>query len=361
MAKLQYALVFTMTALLAACSGSNSATTNYSYYAYVANNGDNTLSGFVENVSTGALTPIATYNLGTAPISVVGDAAGGFVYVASTTTISSFSINPSTGVLTAISGSPFTLPGSLKAFPSIDPSGNYIYLPTSVGIAVIAATNGSLSQVTGSPFSLGLTGSISGTTAIAPNGKSLYLVTQSPDQVYHITIGSGGSLSSPTASSVGSSSNGVAVDPTSSVLYVASAGGPSSPGIAEFLVNSSNGALTSAGSFVSTTPYTTLAIHPTSKYLYASSPTSSTISAFSINLTTAALSAIGSPATAVGQPSVSTIDPLGQFLYSDNGMMGATAFSAYSIASTGALSALTGTFGAGKTPSQIYVAKVPQN
>ena len=80
-------------------------------FAYVANQISNNVSGYTINPSTGALTAIAgsPFAAGSAPFSVAVAPSGRFAYVANviSNNVSGYTIDPSTGALTAITGSPF--------------------------------------------------------------------------------------------------------------------------------------------------------------------------------------------------------------------------------------------------------------
>jgi 6-phosphogluconolactonase len=82
-------------------------------FAYVANKGDNTISAYTINATTGALTPIpgSPFAAGDAPFSVAVDPTGKFAYVTNSyfldNTVSGFTINAVSGALTPIPGSPF--------------------------------------------------------------------------------------------------------------------------------------------------------------------------------------------------------------------------------------------------------------
>jgi 6-phosphogluconolactonase (cycloisomerase 2 family) len=135
-------------------------------YVYTANQGSADVSGFALNASTGVLTalPGSPYLSGPVPVALVIDHAGKFVYVANSAapSISGFSINPSTGDLTPVPGSPFAADFFPRTF-AIDPLGKFLY----VGIAssfmgdsteVMAfsiGSSGALTPVPGSPFTAG--------------------------------------------------------------------------------------------------------------------------------------------------------------------------------------------------------------
>src|SRR5258708_9635896 len=76
-------------------------------FAYVANNGDNTVSIYTVNASTGQLRHNGYVAAGTGPVSVSVDPSGKFAYVAnfSSGNLSAFSLNATPGALTAV-GSP---------------------------------------------------------------------------------------------------------------------------------------------------------------------------------------------------------------------------------------------------------------
>src|SRR5438128_1751116 len=105
-------------------------------FVYVANSAGNDVSGYTINATTGALTAIPGSPFPTAshPQSVAGHPTGKFAYVANVTDtaageVSGYTINATTGALTAIPGSPFpipTLPGAFSA--AVDPTGKFAYV-----------------------------------------------------------------------------------------------------------------------------------------------------------------------------------------------------------------------------------------
>jgi 6-phosphogluconolactonase len=87
-------------------------------FLYVANQGSNNISGFTI-ASDGRLTAMANLVTGvTAPVFLIAESAGTYIYAGNQTGngISSFSYDATTGVLTAVSGSPFLIgsaPGAM--------------------------------------------------------------------------------------------------------------------------------------------------------------------------------------------------------------------------------------------------------
>ncbi len=136
----------------------------------------------------------------------------------------------------------------------------------------------------------------------------------------------------------------------SKFAFVANFQNATAGSVSVFTINSTTGALTSTGSSFSTGS-TTLSNGPASlitvlgKYLYTANDGGS-VSAFTINTATGALSAIsGSPFAAGTNPNNIIADPSGKFLYTANS--GSRDITAYSIdSSTGTLVPI-GTFAAG--------------
>jgi 6-phosphogluconolactonase (cycloisomerase 2 family) len=123
------------------------------------------ISGFNIDPSSGALSPIqgspfAATN-GKGPSAVTVDPSGRFVYA--TTPGSSFSvwcftITPANGQLVAATNSPFSLTAG-GLFALIDPSGNYLYIGNQDANGIAGYTydpsTGAPTAITGSPFSTG--------------------------------------------------------------------------------------------------------------------------------------------------------------------------------------------------------------
>lgn len=80
-------------------------------FVYVSNNGSNTVSAYAINPTTGALTPVtgSPFATGSGPGTVAINAAGSLAYVTNggSNDISAFKINASSGALTPVAGSPF--------------------------------------------------------------------------------------------------------------------------------------------------------------------------------------------------------------------------------------------------------------
>ena len=127
-------------------------------YVYVAGAANGTVSAYAYDATTGALTPLtgSTYTVAagssTQLAAVAVDPTGRFLYVtfAADDTISEFSIDPTTGELTAI-GTPVAT-GNGPADVKIEPSGHFLYVANNVdntvGEYLIDPSTGALTAVT---------------------------------------------------------------------------------------------------------------------------------------------------------------------------------------------------------------------
>ena len=137
-----------------AIAGSLFASPLRAQFAYVANFNSNNVSAYTIDPSTGALTAIAgsPFPAGSFPHSVAVYPSGKFVYVVNegATNISGYTINPSTGALTTIVGSPFTTGGDPRSM-AVDPSGKFAYVANygsnTVSAYAIDATTGALTAI----------------------------------------------------------------------------------------------------------------------------------------------------------------------------------------------------------------------
>ncbi len=290
----------------------------YLLFAYVTNLSDGTVSAYTINATTGALTAMAgsPFAAGADPDRVAVDPTGKFAYVTNNHSgnVSAYTIDATTGALSAVAGSPFAA-GSSPIGVAVDPTGKFAYVANNgsynVSAYTINATTGALTAVAGSPFAAG---------------------------TYPYEV---------------------AVDPTGKFAYVPNAG---SNNVSAYTINATTGALTAmagspfaAGSY----PYG-VAVDPTGTFAYVPNASSTNVSAYTINATTGALAAMaGSPFAAGADPHEVAVDPTGKFAYVPNA--GSDNVSAYTInATTGALTAVAGSpFAAGSLPVGVAVGGIP--
>jgi 6-phosphogluconolactonase len=314
---------------------------NVGRFVFVANkydgaNGD--MSAFTINQATGALTAVAgsPFAADLSPTSVVVDTTGQFVYVGNRASldVTAFTLDPSTGIPTfkANYSSTHTGPTSL----AITPADNFLIAsgggvdPGFAGSMFPFTLNNQSGKLTGLS-NVDLTGSPP-SSAIDPTGS--YIFVPVPSHFIAVYgIGADGSLNPTTQTSTGPFQNGpskpfgTAVWPGGTAaggfVYVAS----NSPGSVGVFSYDSTGTLTSVATADAGFGTSGLAIDPAGKYLYAANTTDGTISAYSINQSTGALTSVG-PDVATGFLNVANAasaaptdlqwDPSGQWLYCTN-------------------------------------------
>ena len=138
----------------------NPSAANLPPYTAVVGN----ISGFNIDPDTGALSPMAgspfiTSGATNGPTAIVVDPSGQFVYAVtpgSGSSILGFTITAQNGQLVPITGSPFGLTAG-GLFALFDPGGNYLYIGTQTGVAgyTYNSGTGAPTAVSGSPFSVG--------------------------------------------------------------------------------------------------------------------------------------------------------------------------------------------------------------
>lgn len=152
-----------------ACTGPVSVTPDPSgYFAYVTNQTSNNVAAFgTFSSSSGGLNGGNTtqfsgspYTVGNTPAWAAFDPYGKFFYVANkgSNSVSAFTRNGSTGVLTAVPGPAFTA-GTNPVFVAVDPSGKFVYAvnngSNNVSVFSINATTGALTPTSTPTFATG--------------------------------------------------------------------------------------------------------------------------------------------------------------------------------------------------------------
>jgi 6-phosphogluconolactonase (cycloisomerase 2 family) len=131
-------------------------------FVIVANQGTSNVSVLSLDPSTGALTavPGSPFPSGSAPGPVAIDPSGKFVFVGDTggNSLSAYTID-SAGSLTPVSGTSIPLGGITQPSSiAVDPAGKFVYVsivPREVAGFALDPSTGALTPITGSPFSVG--------------------------------------------------------------------------------------------------------------------------------------------------------------------------------------------------------------
>jgi len=266
--------------------------------------GSNTVSAYAINPSTGALTEImgSPFATGIQPISIAVEPTGRFAYVthASDLTVEAFSIDPTTGALASVTGSPIQAGSGGQLF--VHPSGRFLYVASESGVwgYSIDATTGALTVVAGSPFGFSTSGS---EMAIDRSGSFAYFAGASVN-VYAIdpTTGALSALpSSPDGPGIGYIA-AIGSDPNANAAF-ADITNPADT-VASYALNPSGGALTLTSANVVSGFGNTFSItaEPSGRFVYfmsvqaPSGPINPYI--FTVDATTAVVTqTVGSPIT----------------------------------------------------------------
>src|SRR3989442_971939 len=215
-------------------------------YAYVANWTDNTVSGYLRDATTGALTQItgSPWATGNAPASVAVDQTGNCVFVANflSNNVSAYKITASTGVLTQVTGSPFPT-GTAPIAVAVDFFTELVYVANafdgsgslgSISAFKTSSATCALTAVAGSPFPApGATTPQTPSSQVPDRGGSLlYVEKKFSNKILGVNIATtctapctpSGAMTEITSSPyrTGTGPTSVAVDPSGKFAYVTS-------------------------------------------------------------------------------------------------------------------------------------------
>jgi 6-phosphogluconolactonase (cycloisomerase 2 family) len=270
---------------------------------YVANQGNNSVVHFAI-AGNGVLTQKDLVTTSTKPVSLAVNSAGTYLYVVSGTasaTLTEYSL--SSGTIGAVTS---------QAALSVPGYAGDTLIPTSITVLANNATvSGNAIYVTAYDQS-----------AYNPGGS--VTSTANPGWVFGFTVGSGGALTAVSGSpwKAGVKPTAIASDPTDRFVYVTDYASNQligytiqSGSILNFLTN---------GPFRTGNEPTAIVIDPRGKYIYVTNSLDSTVSAWSIDLSTGTpagtANVTGSPSnTTDTQPVSLVVDPaLGRFIYTAN-------------------------------------------
>lgn len=214
-----------------------------------------------------------------------------------------------------------TGPGPYQAV--VSPNGKYLFVGNQGGVSVTSfgiASDGSLTAIGTYGCSTSCT-NVQG-LAVDPTTSRLYIGGAAYNQIVTMTIGSDGSLSNPESisSGIGTGNRAIAVDPTGSYL-LAAANYAMNPSIKVFTISSTDGSLSLYSSVpLADSGVETMVFDPDGSYLYLGMGTNDTVNQLSY--------ASGTP-EALTPPSISAgasqtnvygvaVDPTGSYVYTVN-------------------------------------------
>jgi 6-phosphogluconolactonase len=296
-------------------------------YIYVGNGNDPYIAGFGVS-SSGALSVLSgsPYNNGVAAQSMAVTPANTFLYAGTTNGIYLYAINSNGSISVQNSGSAVAQ-DMVATQMQVDSTGGYLLAAgfgtsigaQAIGIYQINASTGLLTAVTGSPLPL-YTGNGSTPAVVTPTGM---LITPNNSYVYVslytlgvqiLTLGANGALSTgsapslllPVNTSTSPSDQGLASDPLSAFLFVSE----TNSGLRVLSIGTGGSLKEVSGSpyAVGTGP-TGVILDPTGSYVYVANKGSNNISAFTLTAASGQLTAVaGSPFASGGQNPIALVN-----------------------------------------------------
>lgn len=329
--------------------------TTISYPVYTANSAAANLSAFKLDPNSGALSPVSgsPFAAATGPSALGTDSTGTFLYAANVGNgganggVSGW-LGNSNGTVTSINGSPF-LSSSSYASIAVDPQARFVFAGNAAAGGIqafsIASGTGVLSAI----------GGVVGTTGTPVRmvedaaGKFLF-VAEGASGVDVFTISSSGALSNVQNVPLGAA-NGL--DATAKFLYVADG----ATGLNAYSINTSTGQLTAVGSAVAAgTNPSNVAVSPNGSFAFVSNAGSNDVSAYTLDTSTGAPTAVsGSPFAAGTGPAAVAVDPSSRFVYVANKTAGTVSIFSISSNPSGALVS-AGSTNTGSGPNDVLVS-----
>jgi YVTN family beta-propeller protein len=309
------------------------------------------------------------------PQSIAMDPAGKFAYVASEGCdsygyVSMYTINPSTGALASI-GPPVPSNDEFTDSVTVDPSGKFVYAASSgsvwdidfgsISTYTVNPTTGALTSTTGGIIGTGITGTpgFFNSVAVNPSGKFAYVANGGasppgsfgglPSVSMYSINNTTGALTAIGMIAAGTGPDSVAVDPAGKFAYVTNSG---SNDVSIYTIDATTGTLVSMGSVAAGTQPVSVAVDPAGKFAYVTNFGSDDVSIYAIDAPTGTLVSMGSVAAGT-QPVSVAVDPAGKFAYVTN--FGSDDVSMYTMdATTGGLTP-SGTIATGLSPTSIAI------
>jgi 6-phosphogluconolactonase len=267
-------------------------------FLYVANSADNNVRQYKINQTSGKLAKIGsgTIAAGSSPqwIAVTPNAQFAFAINSGDATITPYTVDATTGALTA-NGTAFSSLQLTKPVAAVA-SNTFLYVTDSINGTIVSfpiGAPGTLSAGTSTALSL-VTPPVPapGPLIMDPTGKFVYVTDQNFGVVYFLTVGAGVLTLTGTYSPSAKGEGGLAIGTTSAAsefLFVANQLLPA-PSISVFKING-NGSLSIPTLYpdASLKLPTGVAVDPTGGFLYVANQANGTITQFTINAISGAL------------------------------------------------------------------------
>ncbi len=275
-------------------------------YVASATLGVSNLLTFSIDTASGALTLATSATFPSVPGFIAVDASAKNAYVVTNTTssqrlIGAYGIDATTHALTLLPNFPIAVAVTPQALV-LDPAGRFAYVLGQGEVDVFArdSVTGSIAPVAGSPFAF--TAAHTFGLGVVPAGDFLLAPLFDVDEVAVLSVSSTGVLTEATGSPVaaGAAPFAVTVDPSGKFVYVANRGTPPAVGtVSAFSINAS-GLLTPVGTPVNAGLQPgAITADPTGKFVFVANAGSNTITGYTINATSGALTELSGTPTVI--------------------------------------------------------------
>jgi 6-phosphogluconolactonase (cycloisomerase 2 family) len=379
-------ILLIMIALCGCLGSSKSSIAPTIAFAYIVGTGDNAIHALNEtSIGDLALTSLPTFPTNPRPVAMALHPSKNFLYVLSQTanTVSGFSIDHTTGILTPVGTAlpptpvcPTTTPAacSTPVGLGINSAGTFLFVlnqgaaaappttpsvPATISIFSIDTTRGLLTPIAGSPFSFAsLVAPNPQFITVSPTANFLYVSDGLSGTVSAFAIGGNGTLAEVAGSpfTTGANMAGLLIDPKGQFLYAADSGNNK---IAGFSIAASGVLTPLPGSpFPADFGPVALAEDSTGTFVFSANQAGASMNVFKV--ASGSLTPVGSPVSLVSVgtplPSFVAVDVTNTFVYVAN--TGTTNISGFTIHPDGSLTQLTNSpFNLGIGPQWILITK----
>jgi 6-phosphogluconolactonase len=304
---------------------------------YVINTVTNTVSGFT--VGTGTLTnaPGMPFQLGYTPQAAVVTIPNTVLYVAGPGSIYAYFINSDGSLSVPAAGAAQVIEFALSL--DVTPDGNWLIAldgtTTQLDIYQINQSTGALVLSSTVPFSIANAQVLPKMVKVAPNGALIFAsLGTGGDLVFTFNTSTGATVSVLALNPISTqtSDNGLAIDSTSTHLYIARSG--SNGGLAEYTIGTNGSSLTpvTGSPFAAGSQPLAVTLDPTNTYAYVANGTDATISAYTVG-NGIGVPVAGSPFASGASVRALTLDKTGKYLMAV-AFAGAPDLTMYSISAT---------------------------
>lgn len=334
-------------------------------FAYTGNQGAS-VSGYAVDPSSGVLTPLSGFpvTVGANPTIVTHDPQNRFLIVGdiSTSQLHVFAIDGTTGGLMEVSPSPYvTIKEPVAAVT--DPTGTHVYVASQGGNQVGAynlSSTGVLTVIAGGPFSTGSTAKTAntvGAAGIITDAAGKFLYVQDLANLYTFSIDSSSGALTLLQSVPGPNFGGaIALDPAGNYVYAVGSGTNS---ILTYSINAASGPLTQVKSsaMLENNGAYTISVSPTGQFAYTIENNNYLVS---YSISNGGFTPVGKVYSGIYGDQIA-VDPTSSFLYVPQACSNCptgtyNVVHEFSIGSTGAITPLSApSVAAGVTPWGITV------